>query len=418
MGGVTEALTIPSPQVRDAWTVFTRARLGADVARGPVRMVMLAQDARVWGASWPSAIATSGAGSLSLFEGFGEVHTQGARPSFVRMGRQRVAWGEGRLLGSAEMSPVGRAFDAVRGRLTWRAFDFEALGALLDASRPAGVPFAETSGPGRDGGQLFGALAAWGLDPLLRLELYGLARFTSGGFASIDGRGPSPASANADLFTTALRVSGEGQGFSYGAEGAFQFGTTRSLARGSTDIEAFALAGHVGRTFEELIGTPTLRLGGSFASGDDMASGKYRQFDPLFPDPSAWHGAMNLFAWSNQLEGNARVSAIPWTDTVLALEYRFARLAETRGAWVGSYLNTIGRAETDSADLGHEWDASFRYRPWQPVEFMAGYSYLRLGTAARHILGFMQRGEPQPQGTFIVTRNAHLGLLQVSITLP
>jgi hypothetical protein len=176
----------------------------------------------------------------------------------------------------------------------------------------------------------------------------------------------------------------------------------------------------VSHTFEMLALTPTIRLGGSYASGDD-GSGKYKQFDPLLPDVHAWHGAMDVLAWSNELEANARVTIVPWTDVSFSAEYRFAELAQASGDWLNAYLGVVGSAPGNTnLALGHEIDGVVGWRPWPVLGLMAGYSALILGDGARAILDSpnVGRGSLQSDGTFKAASVSHLAYLQATLTVP
>src|SRR5258708_5956218 len=226
-------------------------------------------------------------------------------------------------------------------------------------------------------GELFGARGELAFDPLFALEAYLLARFAQ----------ESPAAdlentVRGETYTGALRAHGDSQAWSWGAEGAIQLGHVPHFAE---DRLAWAAAGHAAYTFERALGRPTVRLGMAFASGDGGGS-TYRAFDPLLPDVHSWHGAMDLFAWSNEEEANIRLAAAPWTDGLAGVEYRYVRLAEPGGAWRSAYLATIAHAPANTqADLGHEIDAFLAWSPWAPLELSAGYSMLVLGDGARSL---------------------------------
>jgi hypothetical protein len=408
-----------SPRVRDAWGVLTRARLGLGAERGLLKAQITLQDARIWGSPTPTATLAGSTGAFGAYEAYFEARTSSANPSFIRVGRQAVQWGEGRLLGYADWSPVARSLDAVRGRLVIGSFEIEGLASMIDSPRPFGVAVSDTLGPSLAGAQLHGVQVSWLVDPLLRVEASGLLRFTRSAGLPLDGSRLAASRVSGELYTMSLRVSGEGKGWKYGAQGAYQTGTASSAIPRGADIEAFAFAGHVSRTFDTIAWTPTLRLGGSFASGDDGSDpSKFKQFDPLLADPHTWHGAMDLFAWSNAGEGNARVTVVPWTDTSFGLDYRYARLVESRGEWVGSYLDVIGREPgSDEGELGHEIDAMFTWKPWPALELLYGYSYMRMGEGARMILSAMHRADARPDG-FAPARNAHMGYLQATLNIP
>ena len=358
-----------------------RARLGVDAERGAVKARVSLQDARMWnveGGLDPvrqlAPLAQTGA-----YEAWAEGHTATAVPSFVRVGRQRVTWGEGRLLGNAEWSATGRSLDAVRGRLSVGDGAFELLAASLSDSSGGSLLSAY--------GELFGARAEWVFQPLLAGEAYALARLAQVNPAT------APAvddSVRGETYTGALRAHGDNYLWAWGVEGAYQFGHAEDL---NENRAAWAAAGHVARTFERVLLLPSARLGVAYASGE-RAGSTYRAFDPLLPDVHVWHGAMDLFSWSNEAEANVRAGIVPWTDAVASVEYRYVRLAEPGGAWRTAYLVSVGtpaRTNTE-AELGHEIDGVLSWSPWVPIELTVGYSVLVLGSGARALLA----GGPQP----------------------
>jgi hypothetical protein len=411
-------------RVRDAWLVFERTRLGLGVTRGPVTAQVTFQDARAAGTP-PATGVLSGTNLSSerfgAYEAYVEAKTSAARPSFVRLGRQAVQWGDGSIVGNADWSPVARSLDALRGRLSLGVWDFELLAAILASPAPLGVAFGDTSGTSLTGSgtELFGAQVAWSGDPLLRAELVALARVsrdTSPAIPVADTRS-GPAHARGETYVGSLRVFGEGRGFKYAAEGAYELGRV-ALDSDSMPRSAWAAQAYVGRTFDSLFLTPTLRIGAAYASGDDGV-GAYKQFDPILADPHA-HGAMDLFAWSNLLEAHARVSIVPWTEGRASLEYRYARLANVQGEWVGAYLNPLGRAAPgfSAQELGHEIDAAVGWRPWPMLDLGLGYSILALGDGARAVLAAQARGAPQGDGTVTPPSLSHFAYLQATLAFP
>ncbi|MDF2692000.1 MAG: hypothetical protein K0S65_383 [Labilithrix sp.] len=422
-------------RVRDQWVVLERSRLGLGAERGAVRAQITLQDARALGSPAPTArfAGARGLGRLEPYEAFAEVRSSGARPHYLRLGRQAVVWGEGRLVGNADFAPAGRALDAARGHLAFGSFDFEALAAILEVPGPLGAAFSDTSGPTASGVQLYGLTAKWTIDPLLRIEAFGLGRVSRSNGAELDGSRFAAARLAGERWTAALRVSGEAKGWNYGAEGAYQFGTASSVAIGGSDISAWAAAASVSKTIDQLLFTPTFRVAGSYASGDDR-KGVYKQFDPLLADPQRFHGQMDLFGWSNMMDVAGRAQVVPWTDAAIALEYRYARLAQGGGEWVGSYLTAMGSgtrpplvtttptpagpAASSESELGHELDVVFTYRPWVPFELRAGWSGLLLGDGAKAVMAAHARGDRLPNGAISPANIAQYGYLQATLTMP
>jgi hypothetical protein len=383
---------------QDGGALMERARLGVDAERGPVEVRLVLQDARLWdlGSNVDLVGQQPEFASTGAYEAWADVHTPGTHPSFLRVGRQPVTWGEGRLLGASEWSPTARSLDAVRGRLSVGNGAFEALAASLsDPIPPAGAVLSPAYG------ELVGARAEWGFDPLFAVEAYGLGRFAqSNPAASLEG------TVEGATYTAALRLHGDAHPWTWGAEGAAQLGHVSSLG---IDRLAWAAAGHVAYTFEHVLLLPTVRLGGSYASGDDGGS-QYRAFDPILPDVHTWLGAMDIFSWSNEVEGNARVAISPWSTSVAAVEYRYARMVDPQGSWRSAYLYTIGQVATNTqADLGHEIDATLRWSPWEPLELAAGYSVLVLGEGAKTLLEAAYHTAPSL---------AHYAFLQATVDIP
>jgi hypothetical protein len=375
-----------------------RARLGVDVQRGPVEGRVVLDDVRVWGlaAGQPQGWEPAAQPLTGAYEAWAEAHSSSARPAFLRVGRQPVQWGEGRLLGVSDWSPRGRTLDAVRGRLPLGDGAFELLAAVV--SDPVALPLAA-------GTELFGARGEWVYHPLFAVEGYVLARLSQlpSSYQSVHGQ----------TYTGALRLHGDASAWTWGIEGAYQLGRAEDV-RGGEDRAAWAAAAHVAHTFERLMLLPTVLVGGSYASGDDGSS-TYHAFDQILPDVHVWHGAMDLFGWSNEAEVSARAAIAPWTDAVASIEYRYARLAQPGGAWRSDYLVQIGTDPTNTQpDLGHEVDAVLTWSPWVAIELVAGYSFLVLGEGARAVL---RAPPPLSQGA-VPPNVAQLAYLQGTLRLP
>jgi hypothetical protein len=385
----------------DTGLLVERTRLGVDAASDALEARVVFQDARALSLT-PEAAAMTGPTPMAVtgaYEAWCEAHTPGVQPSYLRVGRQPVSWGEGRLLGTSDWSPAGRSLDALRGRLVVGDGAAEVLAAAL--TDPA-------TGATIDAyGELFGARFGWSFDPLFKLETYALARIAQANpVASVDG------SVLGQTYTASVRLYGDSFAWTWGFEAAGQLGWEGQFGE---DRAAWAAAAHVAHLFDRGVFTPSVRLGGAYASGPGGGS-TYHTFDPLLPDVHTWHGAMDVFAWSNEAEVNARVKATPSTQTAFELEYRYARLAQAAGPWVTAYLTTIDTASAPrSGELGHEIDAAFAWSPWPPMDLRIGYSLLVLGTGARAIL--QAQSQAAPTGPFTVPDAAHFAYAQAGLAL-
>ncbi|CAN5123080.1 hypothetical protein BH09MYX1_BH09MYX1_32730 [soil metagenome] len=415
LGGLTPSG--PADVVDDAWGIMERARLGLGVERGPVRGQITLQDARVWGQTPPTGIAStpSAFASTGAFESWLEMRTSNATPSYLRIGRQTIEWN--RFLGQADASPVGRSFDAVRGHAAYKTFELEAVAAFVDPSRPVGTGFGDVSGPYRGGAQLLALQAKWTPDPLFSVELDGYAR-PAMGLAQPAASRFAQSRAFGDLYSGALRIAGEGKGWKYEVIGALQFGTIDFTSAFSKNRFAYAVAGDVQKTFDGIVWSPTLRLGGAYASGGEDDTG-YHQFDPLFPDVHGPQGLMNSFAWSNIIEGHANLSVKPSADVTMGLEYRYVRLADITGDWLDGYLISSGRvANATDAELGQEIDFTLNWRPWPALDLAGGYSLLVLGRGAKEIALAQGRVSREADGSITISPLAHYAFLQATLRIP
>jgi hypothetical protein len=410
MGGRDPQTGALAARVRTAVAGLERARLGALVESGAVRGRLVLEDARVWGTE-------SSDGVFGPYEAWIEAHTASVKPWSLRVGRQSVAWGEGLLLGAADFAPVGRALDAIRGQAQAGPIEIEALASILVAPRPQSPTLGINEGPWGSGAQLYGLRGAWPIDPMLRVELAGLARIArtgegGGDFAIARGEG--------EIYTGSLRASGDANGLAYGAECAYQFGRAARVAAEGATRSAVAGFAHVGKTFESWALVPSIRIGGAYASGDPGNGGNYTQFDPILPDVNVHFGAMNAFAWSNTFQLHARAGITPWADARLAVEYRYVRLAEAKGEWLNGDLRSVGRDPgSGEAELGHELDVLLTYVPWPILELRAGYAGVLWGDGARTILASQARGSyDRAFNAFVPSDLSHYGYLQARLRLP
>jgi hypothetical protein len=417
--------------VDSQWFVHQRARLGMALERGMFRGVVQLQDARVWGQISPAgADRRDQVPSTSAHLAYAELRDSSAHPTFLRVGRQEIQWGEGRLLGRSDWSPTGRSLDAARGVLVLGKFDLEGFASVL--SPPGGLPASVSRTRGSDaesaarsnaegaGAQLHGVRIAWHLAPLLHIELNGLARFV---------RLPAPAQMiPSDLYVAGARVSGSHQWLAYSLEGAYEAGriaTSRTAAgavssTSTTDIQAYAGAARL----ELATGLFwKLKVGGqgSYASGQTASRDKVTRFDPILPDVYTAHGPMGMYAWSNIIEGAGYLKLVPMRESQLLLGYRHVALARPSDDWHTSDLVYVGRDPNNtSRTLGNELDVVFGYSPWAPLNVSAGYGLFLLGQGGKEIVKAMGRGNSGGDSSTLDDPLSvqHWGFVQLTMTAP
>jgi hypothetical protein len=393
----------------DAWLVGERARLGLAVDRGPVTGVLSIQDARALGqtdaalAPGPAAPALP---SFAPFEAYVDVHTTSGRRMFLRVGRQRVAWGRGRLVGENDWRLTARSLDALRFGVQSGDVDVEAFAALLAApgSMPPEATGDRAPAGGGTGTELYGLDAVWHFHPLLQGELTGLARVA---------RDPVPTTfVPSNTFVIDGRLFGSRRGFEWDLEGAYELGRVRSFGE-NRELRAFALAGHA-ELETSLPHHLTFGALGAYASGGDDAAtdqhGTLRRFDPILPDERTTLSPMGLYAWSNVVEGGGYVGARPTESLTLRAGYRFAALASPTDRWTTSALVPVGAAPSNGArTLGHEIDATLGWEPWDGLRVSGGYGLFLFGSGADAILASSRRDAGSVQ---------HWAFLQTTLRAP
>lgn len=372
---------------RDSVALLTRARVGLAVERDFLRAKVTLQDARYVGTNTASLVVPTPFGP---YEAFAEATTSSPRPSFVRIGRQPVEWGEGRLLGVADFSPTGRSLDAVRARAVLGDLEIEGLAALVTAPSSQSVtvtPSETVVIPSRSGTQLVAARVGYTFVPLLTVEAFGFARFADTQ-PPMFGSEPSiipffaHTRARSDVYTASLRVSGRDDALSYGVEGAIQTGNANFYGTWKP-LSAFAFSGRVERRFEGLRLRPTLRVLAGYASGGERG-GDLHHFDPLLPDTQRWHGRFDLFGFSNLADVGGQVEIAPTRWLGANVGYRYAHLADAKGEWITANLDSVGapRGPTSGA-LGNELSFGVDLEPVPGLTVAASYALLLLGESGR-----------------------------------
>ncbi|WP_437632161.1 alginate export family protein [Sorangium sp. So ce854] len=411
-GGALPPLLDSGSVVRTQWFVAQRARLGLAVDHGPITGVFTLQDARLWGSD--DAIFV-GAGEPALpetapYEAYIDLHTRSGRRAFVRLGRQRIAWGDGRLIGANDETLTARSLDGVRAGVQLGNVDLEAIAVLLAA--PGGAP-PEVAGTRKPisagtGTQLYGLNAIWHVAPLLHLEATALARIA---------REPRPSWLTpGDTVVLDARISGDRRGFRYAVEGAYELGRVATFSA-DRPLGAFAAAARA-ELETSLPAHLTFSARGAYATGDDGAlevGETQRRFDPILPDAQANHGLMGLYAWSNLIEAGGGVRAAPLDGMTVAAGYAFVGLASPRGRWVTSRLVPVGAAgANESRTLGHEIDVSLSLQPWEPLRFALGYGLFLFGDGAQTIFRSANRAHEEGRPADL----QHWAFLQATLRAP
>ena len=323
------------------WVAHERARIGLEVERGVLSASIVVQDARI--AGFPSPLYVDEQRRSRRRLGSTPPTSKRARPSFTRRSydsaARRSPGARGGSLGTSDWLLVPRSLDAVRARWVVRQLDVEAFAALLTA--PASVPpeyarqatAPSTTGLTGTGVQLYGVNTALHLEPLLHVEVAGLARIA---------RTPLPPTLMpSDTYVIDGRVFGERAGWSYAAEFAYELGRLAMVDR-QPSIAAWGATAHVDWQTTWML-RPKLSLSGSYATGDDGSKpGTVARLRPhLARRPLRARPDGTLRVVEHPRRGFHRRRHA--TDEMrVSLGYRYVRLADPRGAWFAATLAPVG----------------------------------------------------------------------------
>ncbi len=257
-------------------TSFTRqrVRLTANAnATDDTSVKLTLQDTRTWGQGG-TTLTDDGSNTLDLHEAYVNVKNIFGAPVAVRAGRQELAYGDQRLIGSFGWSDNGRAFDGLK-------FTFSNDMANLDVFRMTVVSDTTTT---NDGTHLTGGyLTLPKVVPNNTIDAYLINKSDN---------------TSVNFNTYGLRVKGMFQAFDYTAEVAYQSGD----ASDTTKYKAHAYAVMAGYTLP----TPMkIRVGAEYdlGTGDKSSTTSDNEgFNNLYPTNHGHFGIADISgvnAWSN-----------------------------------------------------------------------------------------------------------------------
>lgn len=183
---------------------------------------------------------------------------------------------------------------------------------------------------------------------------------------------------DSDRFTAGARMAGPiAEGFSFDAEGAYQFGSTNGL-----DIGAWMFAGDLNYLFADYDSKPKITLGIDLASGDDdptdTDSGTFNQ---LFPLGHAYLGYIDVVGRQNIMDYRASASFWPAPKKLqVKADVHFFERMESQDALynAGGGVVRAGAAGTDES-VGTEIDLTAKYLLDRHTVISGGYSHFFAG---------------------------------------
>jgi hypothetical protein len=283
-----------------------------------------------------------------------------------RVGRQDLAFGHLRLLGTAYWRNASRGYDAAMAVLnfSWLRMNVFAASQVVAAANGLGHH--------QQGNNIHGVFSSFKkLIPNSTVEPYVFWRLTPG-IKTEEGN-----LAKLDEKTFGLRWAGTASRFDYDAETTGQTGHI-----GGDDIRAWAWSAVAGYNFEVLQRKTRVFVKYDFASGDrNPKDGVHGTFDQLYPNIHDHHGIADQIAWQNLKSVRSGVKFSVRRNWVLASAYNGWWLASANDAFYNSSGSIVARDPRglSGTHIGNEYDVQTSYRVDRNLELGAGLGYIRSG---------------------------------------
>jgi hypothetical protein len=346
--------------------VYNRLRVRADLSyEKSFNFFIEGLDAREWTHDAPERGQED---DFDLHQAFAEFNGLFGTPTRVKLGRQKIGYGQNRILSAPTWGNKIRSFDAALIGLT--------LGPL-NSDVFFGCPVTYESGfnTANSDEKLTGIYNVLKLGERSSLDLYAVRKESP--IASQD--------TVHDRYTTGARFSAKNRNLlSVDAEGAYQFGE-----QGDVGIGAYAFACRVEQRFDAKC-QPMAFLEGNLASGDhDPADGKTETFVPPYQTTHGPYGIIDFFRWQNLRElavgGSVNVTSV----LTVRPEVHAYWLDEAEDAWYstsGSALRAADAANTGTY-AGTELSVVLEYAASKHCSLEGGYSAFLCGDVADDISG-------------------------------
>ncbi len=343
--------------------VIQRTRLHFDFSvMKNVRAFVQLQDSRFWGEENSTVGDLEG---VDIHQAYVDFENVFGHDWTFRVGRQELSYGDQRLVSPLDWSAVGRSWDGVRTWYTTEDFQLDLF--VTNISERSLAPNGE-----QDDDHVFSGIyfhfTGWENHEVDAYLFY--RNFSSGTFVGEDG-----VLGDRDEFTFGLRFKGHTGGFSYSAEGDYQFGNNAN-----DDIEAYAWALKAGYTFGG-DWKPHVGLEWDFASGDDdPTDGDAGTFNPLYPFGHAYQGFLDIFAWRNGHDFVFRVNAQPTEELWIEAAVHYFLLDSDTDSWynaAGNPIRTVGGGVSN--EVGTEIDIHAKYKLNPSTLLWIGYSHFFSG---------------------------------------
>ncbi len=351
-------------------------------------------------------------------------------PVSVKVGRQYLTYGEGRLVGNAFWLNIPHTFDAVKVRYQDAFFGVDLFASNLVYVR--GSHFDQSNSQDTLSGAYFDFP---GISKQSVNEAYVFARNVARGILTDDWTlvpAPFRFTAPQDTYTLGLRSKSKPGAFGpwdYGIEAMWQVGdrttvfpatplaTAKAAPRLDQNAWAFIVQG--GYTWKDLALKPRLALIISCASGDQNPTDKTSQtFLNVLPSNHGLYGAMDLSSLQNIVDDRLSFTIKPSPTTSLALDVHQQSLENNHDYWynvAGVPRNTPGAAAGSGKGFGI--NPGYKSDIGREVDVIGGWTATK-GVLLEMGIGHFIRGDYVKQSLRAVgSKDSDYAYVQATINL-
>jgi hypothetical protein len=328
---------------------------------------------------------------LDVREAF--INTGISSHSFI-VGRQKLAFGDQRLIGTYDWSNVGRSHDGLRYIWTWSGFNELNVFFIINKETLSNDLYNDSAintFPGND--NYFAGIydIARIIPKILNVEPYFLSNYTSRTDRFSKKFDKLITTGNTyRLLTTGARLTNKTEknqipsnvNLDTTLEFAYQFGTTDNEYKSGEfqTISAYAFAVALGYTFSLGYGF-RFRPGGEFdyASGDDPFDKKsFGRFTNLFHSNHMYYGQADFISWQNMIGINGNITFFYKESSWIKVGFWSISKARPSDEWysnMGGDFQQIMRVKDGKTGLFYEIDFTGSHK-FEYIRFEAGYSIL------------------------------------------
>lgn len=351
-------------------------------------------------------------------------------PVTLKVGRQYLQYGDGRLVGNAFWLNIPHTFDAVKARYQNSYFGVDVFASNLVYVR--GSHFDQSNSQDTLSGAYFD-FPGWSKDNVT--ELYVFARNVARGILTDDWTlvpAPFRFTAPQDTYTYGYRSKSKPGAYGpwdYGIEAMWQVGdrtavfpatplaTAKAAPRLDQNAWAFILQGGYTWTASPL--KPRLAYILSCASGDQNSTDKVSQtFQNLLPSNHGLYGIMDLSSLQNIIDNRVSFTIKPSSTTSLAVDFHQQNLENNHDYWynvAGVPRNTPGAAAGSGKGFGI--NPGYKTDIGEETDVIGGLAIAK-GLLLEVGLGHFFRGDYVRESLRAVgSKDANYGYVQVTINL-